>query len=142
MQIKKHISIVLSFLILVANMGLALNVHYCKGEISEVSFAYKKQEPCNDHHVKEAKPCCSANKDNHKCCCKNDLVKLKDKADNPIIVKSLQLDLAGFCMINEWKPIQFYSKAPVVKKDEGPAFYCETHAPPLFKLYCQYTLYA
>ncbi len=141
MQFKKHISFVLSLLILVANMGLALNVHYCEGQVSEVSFAYKIQEPCNDHHTEEIKTCCAAVKDSHKSCCKNDLVKLKDKADNLIIVKSLQLDLAGFCMINEWKPIHFYGEAPIVK-NENPAFYCETNAPPLFKLYCQYTLYA
>ncbi|KAF2519885.1 hypothetical protein E0W68_01255 [Flavobacterium salilacus subsp. salilacus] len=141
MQLKKHISFVLSFLILVANMGLALNVHYCKGQISEVSFAYKVQEPCNDHHAKEARACCGMAQDSHKSCCKNDLVKLKDKADNLIIVKSLQLDLVNFCIINEWKPIAFYGTTPVVKK-QTPAFYCETNAPPLFKLYCRYTLYA
>jgi hypothetical protein len=122
-------------------MGIALNVHYCEGQISEVSFAYKVQEPCNDHHAEEAKTCCAAVEDSHKSCCKNDLVKLKDKADNVIIVKSLQLDLVNFCMINEWKSILFYGKAPIVKS-ESPAFYCETNAPPLFKLYCQYTLYA
>ncbi|AXG73262.1 hypothetical protein DVK85_03080 [Flavobacterium arcticum] len=141
MQLKKHISFILSFLILVANMGLALNVHYCEGQVSEVSFAYKIQEPCNDHHAEEAKTCCALATDNHENCCKNDLVKFKNKADNLIIVKSLQLDLAGFYMIPEWKPIQFYGEAPIVKK-QIPAFYCESNAPPLFKLYCRYTLYA
>ncbi|OIQ21329.1 MAG: hypothetical protein BM557_03495 [Flavobacterium sp. MedPE-SWcel] len=141
MQIKKHISFILSFLILAANMGLALNVHYCKGQVTEMSFAYQVQEPCSYHHKKETKICCGLNDDSHKTCCENDLVKLKDKADNTIIVKSHQLDLTSFCVVNEWKPVLFYEKAAIVKNQE-PAFYCDANAPPLFKLYCSYILYA
>lgn len=140
MQLKKHISFLLSLLILAANMGLALNVHYCHGKVSEVSFAYKIQEPCNTHH-KTATACCAAADKTHKSCCKNDIVKLKDKADNSIIVKSLQLDLAGFYVAEAWKPVNLYGEAPVIV-NQVPAFYCEANAPPLFKLYCCYTLYA
>ena len=127
-------------LILVSNVGLAFNVHYCHGEVSSVSLAYKIEEPCNDHHDKSEKSCCATADESHKKCCDNDIVKLEDKGDN-IIVKSFQLDLAAFCEFNEWKPVSFYEEISLVHK-ETPSFYCEANAPPLFKLYCQYIFYA
>lgn len=148
MKLNRHISIILAVLILASNIGLAVNVHYCKGEVSSVSFAYKIQEPCNPHHEEghnhnhdADKACCSVKADDHKKCCKNDLVKLQDENDGKVIVKSLQLDLGTFCSLSEWKPLHFYYTVPVAKKDI-PSFYCESHAPPLFKLYCRYILYA
>lgn len=147
MKLKMHISFLLSFLILAANMGFALNVHYCKGEISQVSIAYKLHEPCSSHPVnshhgkKDSKKCCGTADGTHKNCCKNELVKLKDKADNPVLVKSLQLELSGFYAVNEWKPLHFFVPQQNVRQ-ESPAYYCDSHAPPLFKLYCKYILYA
>lgn len=141
MNFRKHISITLAFLILAANMGFAINVHYCHDEVSSVSIAYKLEESCT-HHGEEEKACCgAASQDNHKHCCKDDLVKLQDdKADN-IIVKSLQLDLGAFCAAGEWKPAAFYAEAPLLAQ-QHTSFYCDSHAPPLFKLYCQYIFYA
>ena len=143
MQLKKHISYLLSVLILVANMGLALNVHYCKGEVSAVSLAYGIKQACshpeNKHHTE--KKCCAHTDKEHKSCCKNDFVKLKDKADNPVPVKSFQLELSGFVATQIWNSVQQYSE-PVLLTTEEPAYYCEANAPPLFKLYCQYILYA
>jgi len=148
MRLNRHISILLTILILASNVGLAFNVHYCGDKVSSISLAYKVEEPCNDHHKKKShkhdtrqKACCASTTDKHESCCKNDFVKLEDKSEGKVIVKSLQLDLGTFCEINEWKPAQFYTLAPVVIT-ENPSFYCESHAPPLFKLYCRYILYA
>lgn len=141
MKFNKHISILLTFLILASNMGFALNVHYCHGEVSSVSLAYKIEEPCNDTHKPEVKGCCAAASESHKKCCKNDLVKLQDDSQDNIIVKSLQLDLSAFYTVEDWKPAQFAALAPLAVS-EMPSFYCEAHAPPLFKLYCQYIFYA
>jgi hypothetical protein len=144
MNIRKHISIILSSLVLFANVGLALNVHYCHNKVTAVSFAYKVLQPVNEHHHThdghEKKSCCGK-KESHKKCCKDDVVKLQDSTDHAI-VKSLQLDLGAFCAINEWKPIQFYAVENQPAKKENPSFYCDSNAPPLYKLYCQYILYA
>lgn len=148
MKLNRHISILLTILILASNIGLAFNVHYCGEKISSVSLAYKVQEPCNDHHKKtahkhehETKACCAAASEAHKSCCKNDLVKLEDKSVSKVIVKTLQLDLSTFCEVAQWNPALYYIPVPVLTKDT-PSFYCESHAPPLFKLYCRYILYA
>ncbi|MCO6148228.1 hypothetical protein [Flavobacterium sp. NRK1] len=141
MKIYKHISILLTFLILASNMGFALNVHYCHNEVSSVSFAYRIDKPCNITDKKETKSCCAAAAESHKKCCKNNLVKLQDDDHNNIIVKSLQLNLSAFCAIEEWRPALF-NTGTLVSTDSIPSFYCEAHAPPLFKLYCQYIFYA
>lgn len=141
MRLSKHISILLCTLILASNMGFALNVHYCHGEVAAVSLAYKVSEPCNDHHESEQKTCCGKEDTTHKSCCKNDLVKLQDTKSDNIIIKSLQLDLGAFCPVAEWKPVPSFTEAPLLAAD-APSFYCEANAPPLFKLYCQYIFYA
>ncbi len=140
MKLNRHISVLLTALLLMSNLGLAFNVHYCHGEVSSVSFAYRADEPCSDVHEAETESCCAAAGESHEKCCENDIVKLQDKSDN-IIIKSLQLDLGTFCTVSQWQPFQFYYTAPVAKQ-ENPSFYCEANAPPLFKLYCQYILYA
>ena len=110
-------------------------------------MAYRVQEPVNTHHVANghnhgsARACCKIKTDNHKKCCKDDVLKLEDKSDGKVIVKSLQLDLGTLCTINEWKIAGLYTTTPVVESNT-PSFYCESHAPPLFKLYCRYILYA
>lgn len=139
MKLSKHISILLASLLLFSNIGLALNVHYCHGEVAAVSFTYKLQEPCAEDEAEKPDSCCKA-ADGHKSCCDNDLVKLQDDTDN-ILVKSIQLDLGAFCTADEWKPAAFYTPALLVT-DNNPSFYCEANAPPLFKLYCRYIFYA
>lgn len=148
MKLRRHISILLAVLILGSNIGLAFNVHYCGDDVSAVSLAYSVEEPANEHHKKDhhdhagdKKACCIVKDGNHESCCKNDLVKLEDNGESKVIVKSLQLELGTLCAINVWNPAQAYAVTDVLVK-ENPSFYCESNAPPLFKLYCSYILYA
>lgn len=140
MKLRSYISMLLSTFILVSNIGLAMNVHYCHGQVSDVSLAYRTTEPCAEIHAKKKETCCATKADEHKGCCKNDVVKLQDKSDN-IIVKSIQLDFAALAEISLWKPSAFNVEIQAVKSD-SPSFYCESHAPPLYKLYSQYIFYA
>jgi hypothetical protein len=147
MKLNRHISIVLSALVLFANMGLALNMHYCHDKVTSVSFAYKINRPVNSHHhthdeaEAEGKGCCKKVVKSHKKCCKDDVLKLKG-SDEKAVVKSVQLDLGAFYAVDAWRPSVFNTfAAPVIKKDT-PSFYCESNAPPFYKLYCQYVLYA
>lgn len=138
MKLSKHISVLVTLLIIFSNIGLAFNVHYCHGKFSGISFAYK-----TTHCEKKAEPrmCCAMDAKADKKCCKNNVVKLQDNTDQ-VIVKSLVLDLAPFYPVDDWNPSQLlYTDAPF-KIKENPSFYCGSHAPPLFKLYCQYIFYA
>jgi len=138
MKPVKHISLLLTLLILFSNIGLALNVHYCHDMVSGVSLTYRA-----NHCEQKAMPksCCAMADKADKKCCKSQVVKLQDKTDH-VLVKSLALDLNAFYPVADWRPSQIiYAGAPVLVK-ENPSFYCDSHAPPLFKLYCQYILYA
>jgi hypothetical protein len=106
--------------------------------VSGISLTYKA-----DHCEKKAMPksCCAKAAKADKKCCKSQIVKLQDKTDQ-VLVKSLTIDLGAFYPVADWKPTQLqYNEAPFAVK-ENPSFYCDSHAPPLFKLYCQYILYA
>ncbi|RAK24221.1 hypothetical protein B0I03_10272 [Flavobacterium aquaticum] len=135
MNFRKHISIVLASLVLLANLGLSFAVHYCKDEIASVSFQYQEEEPC----VEDVKSCC-ATADSHDSCCSNKLIKVEKKTDD-ILVKTFQLDLEPTVFTANWKPnfVAFESEKFVSNE---VTFYCDSHAPPLYKLYCQLVFYA
>ena len=135
MNFRKHISIVLASLVLLANLGLSFAVHYCKDEIASVSFQYQEDEPC----VEEAKSCC-AKEDSHDSCCSNKLIKVEKKTDD-ILVKTLQLDLEPTVFVADWKPNFVAFESENIVSNEV-AYYCDSHAPPLYKLYCQLVFYA
>lgn len=135
MNFRKHISIVLASLVLLANLGLSFAVHYCKDEIASVSFQYQEDEPC----VEEAKSCC-AKENSHDSCCSNKLIKVEKKTDD-ILVKTFQLDLEQVVLNDDWKP-NFVAFESVIDSSNEVAFYCDSHAPPLYKLYCQLVFYA
>ena len=120
---------------MLANLGLSFAVHYCKDEIASVSFQYQEDEPC----VEEAKSCC-AKEVSHDSCCSNKLIKVEKKTDD-ILVKTFQLDLEPTVFITDWKPnLVAFESENLVSSEVG--FYCDSHAPPLYKLYCQLVFYA
>ena len=125
MNFKKQTSIILASLILLANLGLNFSVHYCKDEIASVSFQYQEDEPC----VEDVKSCC-AKENSHDSCCSNKLIKVEKKTDD-ILVKTFQLDLEQTVFNADWKPnfVAFESENFVSNE---VAFYCDSHAPPLY----------
>ncbi len=135
MNFRKHTSIVLAALILLANLGLSFAVHYCKDEIASISFQYQEDEPC----VEDVKSCC-AKEDSHDSCCSNKLIKVEKKTDD-ILVKTLQLDLEPTVFVADWKPNFVAFESENIVSNEV-AYYCDSHAPPLYKLYCQLVFYA
>jgi len=133
MNFKKHISIILAFFLLVSNVGLAFNVHYCGKKIASISL--KTQTLSSNSE----KGCCEkiiAKKDS---CCKDKVFHFQQKSDN-LIVKAFSLHFDSF-LISEWNPIVFcgYSN---FKNSQITTYYCDANAPPLYKLYSQYILYA
>jgi hypothetical protein len=131
MQFKKHIALFLAFFVLVSNVGFALNVHYCDDQIASVSF-----NTAAPSYLEE--DCCGiVEKTSH--CCKDRIVVLQKKSDQAI-VKSFSLQLNEAVLTQQWQPIiqtvQFLSQNTNV-----PAYYCDSHAPPRFKLYSQYIFY-
>jgi len=133
MNFRKHISLLLTFFLLVSNLGLAFNVHYCDNKVASVSLstAFTSHNAEND--------CCGAIEKESKCC-KNKIIKSEIKSDQ-ILVKSLSFDSDFVPTFYDWKPILFASNFNF-KTRETLTYYCDAHAPPLYLLYSQYTFYA
>ena len=133
MIFKKHISILLTIFLLVSNLGLAFNVHYCDDEIASIVI---NAAPTAEQKVDE---CCRIVEKDSKCC--NDkIIKGEIKSDQ-IIVKILSFDACFLPVTYEWKPVSFVSKINFKKRDNH-TYYCNANAPPLYLLYNQYTFYA
>lgn len=131
MKFHKQICLFLAFFVLVSNAGFALNVHYCDDQIASVSF--NTASPT----VIEEDCCGVVEKISH--CCKDRIVVLQKKSDQAV-VKSFSF---------EWQELIFpepifsvFSIAAIPsQKNKVAAYYCDSNAPPLFKLYSQYIFY-
>ncbi len=139
MNFKKHISLLTALLILVSNSGLAFTVHYCEGKIASVSSVFSQEEVCDEPVVVE-KTCCAKPETTHKKCCSDKKVDLKNKTEK-IIIKTISLDFEP-AFFSEYNNPTFAALPTEQFSTENVAFYCDSNAPPLYKLYCQYTFYA
>ena len=123
----------LAFILLVSNVGLAFNVHYCGKEIASVSLNTIVSQPTE-------KGCCEKIVTKKNNCCKDKVVNFQKKSDNAII-KAFFYNYHFSFLIQEWQTIVFSSNKNF-KNIQRDAYFCEANAPPLFKLYSQYIFYA
>lgn len=138
MLFKKHISLLIAFLLLVSNSGLAINVHFCEGKIAGFSSVFSKEEVCVEP-VKEEKACCAKPDPEHKKCCSDKEVNLKNKVEK-MVMKTISFDLNSVYIPNDWKSLTFNS-VPRPSYTNTTLYYCDANAPPLYQLYCQFTLF-
>jgi hypothetical protein len=133
MNFKKHISLFLAFFLLVSNSGMAFNVHFCGDEIASVSLK-------TDYKSKESeKNCCGINEEKSHCC-KDKVIHFEKKSDNTIL-KAFSLNAVSAFIFEEWRPIVFSSNQ-CFKNSRPASYFCDAHAPPLFKQYHRYIFYA
>lgn len=139
MIFKKHISILIALLVLVSNSGLAFNVHYCEGKIASISSVFAEEEVC-ENRVVVKEFCCVKPEATHKECCSDKKVDLKNKTEK-IIIKTISLDFVP-AFFTAYRNTITAAVCTPIKTTKNVAFYCETNAPPLYKLFCQLTFYA
>lgn len=139
MQIKKHIALLLAFFLLISNSGLAFNVHYCGEKIAAISSVFSDEEVC-EMPVKKEKSCCAKKEVTHKKCCSDKEVNLKDNSEK-FAFKSISFDFDMFFYTTSFKQIYFDSVERSIES-QYLTYYCDSNAPPLYQLYCQYTFYA
>ena len=141
MKFKKSIALLVAFLMLVSNAGFAMTVHYCGGKISSISSGFGNNKTCKKPQPEAEKTCCARKVSaHHKKCCSEKTVNRKAKAID-VIVKMASVNYTLPFVLPANKPVAF---ADVVWLDaeNSPTYYCDAHAPPLFKLYKQYIFYA
>lgn len=135
MQFRISTTLFLAILILFSNLGLAVNVHYCKDKIAGISLVAQIEEIC----VKDENSCCKLEESHHECC-SNKIIKAEEKNDN--ILSSLsKVDFKAAHFLNDLQ-LRLAGNNVFESKTEILSFYCDSHAPPFYKLYCQLVLYA
>ncbi|KAF2515949.1 HYC_CC_PP family protein [Flavobacterium foetidum] len=132
MNFKKCTVLLLAFLLMVSNIGFAIDVHYCGGKIASVSLnTTVKAEP--------EKKCCGS-KEKKNSCCKDKLVQIEKKSDDATL-KFFFLQFEFPAVIQDYKPFVFAAVSNF-KNKEVISYYSDANAPPLFKLYNQYLFYS
>lgn len=135
MNVKKSTSIFLALLLLVSNIGVAFNVHYCGGSIAAISLHSELLS------LTEPEGCCEKTTFIEKdSCCKDKVVHFEKKSDNATVKIVLFELMAPFIV-----PIQqsiVRTTTPQIQKTVVNDFYVAINAPPLYQLYHQYIFYA
>jgi len=141
MKFKKHISFILAFFLLVSNIGFAVDVHYCGGEVASVKPIYWKNTEF-PNSVKDN--CCglkvTSNVQKKDSCCKDKVVHFQKKSENTTLNSISFLPNFVF-LVEEWNPIIFSEISKCVG-NPITSYYCDANAPPLFKLHHQFLFYA
>lgn len=134
MKLTKCTGIFLAFLLLVSNLGLAFNVHYCGDEVASISL---KTVTMPQNSIDE---CCGIAEQKTQCC--NDkVVQFQEKSDN-LILKAVSFSPYINAVLNsEWSPIVSLEVLNFENKSIL-SYSFEANAPPFFKLYSQYIFYA
>lgn len=130
---KKITAILITAVVLFSNLGLAFNVHYCHDKIASVSIDYSIED-------EDTSSCCCVKKDVQKKCCSDTTIKAEKKSDN-FVVKHVGCDLLQY-IITQQVDFNFQNQLISIKKQNLIENYSEANSPPLYKLYCQFVLYA
>lgn len=133
MKIKKYISVLLAIFILVSNIGLAFKVHYCMDTIASISLESQFQASSSEQN------CCGIFEKKASCCKDKVFYFQKKSEQKEVIPIAFISDFTSF--LDDWNPT-FFSVISNFKSQNSFSYYCDAHAPPLFKLYHQFIFYA
>lgn len=139
MIIRKFIGFLLSLLLLVSNTGMAVNVHYCGGQIAQVKSGYFLHSGCG-MEMPAQNP---EGKAPVKKCCDEKSVDLKTASvllsapyiafDSGVFIRPSALEIPGFSRVLRCVPAQ------VSLNYSGKA---EANGPPLYQLFSSFIFYA
>jgi len=101
-MIKKIAYITLSIFVLVATMGITLNMHYCRGDLYSVALYTEATNCCSDvnhHHNLSKHHHCTTEKEN-KNACDNHSVTFKTTSDFTNSVQNIDFETYNFVILN------------------------------------------
>ena len=138
MNFKKHISIYLALFILLVNSSTSLVLHYCHDQIAYVSLVYQDSKLIDS--ATEDSCCASDSIEEEEGCCSNEEINTENKIDYSIL-KDFQFDFSAVYFLNE-TPEFFAKTAYFYSNKKNLDYYCNSNAPPFYKLYSQLIFYA
>lgn len=139
MDFRKRIAFFVALLMLVSNSGFAMTVHYCGENISSITSGFGTEETCEAPKQVEKSCCAKEVEIGHKKCCTDKTLEFKGKISDVLVKFSAEMAMP-FLVPTFQTPV--FASVEAIETQTLPAYYCDAHAPPLFKLYHQYLLYA
>lgn len=139
MNLKKHLSIFLALFILLVNSSASLVLHYCNDQIAYVSLVYQNNKLIDSASENS---CCASDsiESEEDGCCSNEEISTDKKIDYSIL-KDFQFDFFAVHFLNE-TPDFFGKTAFFYSNKKNVDYYCNSNAPPFYKLYSQLIFYA
>lgn len=132
-------SVLLTVTLLFSNVGLAVNIHYCGNEIEKIELGYASSMNCGDDSDEES--CCGIEDESETdACCKDEII--KQQADEVIVKAFHTQQLTAFVVPTIYKFQSVIISETSLPESINRAFYCNSNAPPLYKLHQQFLLYA
>lgn len=144
MSSRKHFSYLFLAILIFSNIGWSINAHSCQGQLQKTLFSISgKHEKGSCIATQDNPSCCSTehidSPTEEDSCCKNEIT--QPNLDISSFVKVLPLQLELLSPDTEWFYPIFSNIISVEISPVIPEFYIDTHAPPLFKLYCKFQFY-
>ncbi len=138
MNFKRHISVFLALFILLVNSSASLVLHYCHDQIASISLVYQENKVADA--VNEDSCCAADDKSDEKSCCSDEEIKVDKKIDYSIL-KGFQFNVLAVTFENEMP--SFFNQEDVLSANQKVLdYYCDSNAPPFYKLYSQLIFYA
>lgn len=117
-------------------IGVAFNVHYCLGTIVNVSHVFQHNEGCGMEMMSDH----SAEKMTKNSCCSDEVLTIQNIDQNPLVDK-LELSTNQFLAVLNTAILFHFIKLPSQNNIIEVEYENSSHSPPLYQLYCSYTLY-
>lgn len=138
MQIRRYTSLFLAIMLLVSSLGLKLSMHFCGNQLASVSGVFEKNP--SQKIDSNAQNCCCIGDTEPNSCCKDRVLDLKKDQKEVVIERfSVEYDFLALPFLPQKEVVYVVG----FSKPLGfTNYYCNPNAPPLFKLYQQYILYA
>jgi hypothetical protein len=133
MIFRKHISLILAFLLLVSNTGLAFNVHFCADVVASITI----NSDLNSKEIEQ--DCCGITEEKSQCC--DNKVIVVEKKSEQILINSISFEISNFISTTTFQTF-FQNRAVVFNKIATSNYVCNANAPPIFERNCQRVFYA
>lgn len=137
MNFKQSTSLFLALLVLFSSTHFALNIHSCHGVIAAVETIFDTKTACQSPSETSKSGCCQKHQEQKKCC-SNDTIKAS--IDDVVMANEVQFQ---FCFVfQDINHSDFEFRTYSYSMDDALDYYCDSNAPPLYKLYRKLILYA
>lgn len=137
MKLKRNIAVVFACYYMMICVGLTLTVHFCSGTLASVSAVSQVSVAIEDVIPEE---CCIVKSKTNEDCCSDSIIDLSEVKDDSLfsVFDSSKLFVA---VIPTLRSLVFTASVRE-NKIALPNYTFQSNAPPLFKLYSTYILYA